>query len=108
MQFEVTEDFLDKVSVAINENNIKWLEKQLKKLHSADIAEILNELNLEDGKKLYNSGRKFHPRSRRLVLTTHFVRPCPYDDSLTFQPAPFLKRWRSRCCQVCVGEWGRA
>ena len=54
MQFEVTEDFLDKISTAINENNIKWLEKQLKKLHSADIAEILNELDLEDGKKLYN------------------------------------------------------
>ena len=54
MQFEVTEDLLDKISTAINENNIKWLEKQLKKLHSADIAEILNELNLTDGKKLYN------------------------------------------------------
>ncbi len=54
MQFQVTEDILDKISTAINENNIKWLEKQLKKLHSADIAEILNELNLEDGKKLYN------------------------------------------------------
>jgi len=54
MRFEVTEDFLDNISTAINENNIKWLEKQLKKLHSADIAGILNELNLEDGKKLYN------------------------------------------------------
>jgi len=54
MQFEVTEDFLDTISTAINENNIKWLEKQLKKLHPADIASILNELDLEDGKKLFN------------------------------------------------------
>ncbi|MBI3500859.1 MAG: magnesium transporter [Bacteroidetes bacterium] len=54
MQFEVTEDFLDKISTAINENNIKWLEKNLKKLQPADIAGILNELNLEDGKKLFN------------------------------------------------------
>lgn len=54
MQFVVTEDFLDKISTAINENNIKWLEKTLKRLHSADIAEILNELDLEKGKKLYN------------------------------------------------------
>ncbi len=54
MQFQVTEDYLDKVAQAINSNDIKWLEKQLKKLHPADIAEILNELNLEDGKKLYN------------------------------------------------------
>ncbi|MEK6615286.1 MAG: magnesium transporter, partial [Bacteroidota bacterium] len=54
MQFEVTEYFLDKVSSAINSNDIKWLEKQLKKLQPADIAEILNELNLPDGKKLFN------------------------------------------------------
>ena len=54
MQFVVTEEYLDKISSAINENNIKWLEKNLKKLHPADIAEILNELDLEKGKKLYN------------------------------------------------------
>jgi len=54
MQFEVTEEYLDKISTAIKSNDIKSLEKKLKKLHSADIAGILNELNLEDGKKLYN------------------------------------------------------
>ncbi len=54
MQFEVTENILDKISSAINENNIKWLEKQLKKLHPADVAAILNELNIDDGKKLLN------------------------------------------------------
>ncbi|MFI5163778.1 MAG: magnesium transporter [Bacteroidia bacterium] len=54
MQFEVTEEFLDKVSNAIDTNDIKWLEKQLKKLQPADIGGILNELNLADGKKLYN------------------------------------------------------
>ena len=54
MQFEVTESFLDKISKAINENNIKWLEKQLKKLYPADVAAILNELNIVDGKKLLN------------------------------------------------------
>lgn len=54
MRFEVTEDLLDKVAKAIDENNIKWLEKQLKKLHPADIAGILNELNPEEGKKLFN------------------------------------------------------
>ncbi|MBI4932177.1 MAG: magnesium transporter [Bacteroidetes bacterium] len=54
MHFEVTEDYLDKISTAIRSNDIKSLEKKLKKLHSADIAGILNELELEDGKKLYN------------------------------------------------------
>lgn len=53
MQFEVTEDYLDKVSEAIKVNDIKWLEKQVKKLHPADIAEILNELELAEGKKLF-------------------------------------------------------
>ena len=54
MQFEVTEEFLDKVSAAIETNDIKSLEKQLKKLQPADIAGILNELSLPAGKKLYN------------------------------------------------------
>ncbi len=53
MNFEVTEEFIDQVSVAIRSNDIKWLDKQLKKLHAADIAEILNEINLEEGKRLY-------------------------------------------------------
>ena len=54
MHFEVTEEYLNKISKAIRSNDIKSLEKKLKKLHSADIAGILNELELEDGKRLYN------------------------------------------------------
>lgn len=54
MKFEITEEYLDKLSSAIDSNDIKWLEKQLKKLHPADIASLLNELNPEEGKKLYN------------------------------------------------------
>src|SRR3990172_4976462 len=53
MQFEVTEEFLDKVSSAIKSNDVKWLDKQLKKIHSADVAEILNEIDIEEGKRLY-------------------------------------------------------
>ena len=53
MQFEISEDYLDKVSEAIKVNDIKWLEKQMKRLHPADIAEILNELDLLEGKKLF-------------------------------------------------------
>ncbi len=54
MQFEVTEEYLDKISVEIRSNDIKSLEKRLKKLYPADIAGILNELKPEEGKKLYN------------------------------------------------------
>lgn len=53
MHFEVTEKFLQKVSVAIKANDVKWLDKQFKNLHSADIAEILNEMDLHEGKQLY-------------------------------------------------------
>ena len=54
MQFEVTEEYIDKISTAIRANDIKSLEKKLKRLHSADIAGILNELELEDAKQFYN------------------------------------------------------
>jgi magnesium transporter len=54
MQFEVTEEYLEKISLAIKANDIKSLEKGIKKLYPADIAGILNELEPEDGKKLYN------------------------------------------------------
>lgn len=53
MHFEVTEEFLDKVSAAVKSNDIKWLDRQLKKLHPADIAEILNQVDLHDAKRLY-------------------------------------------------------
>jgi magnesium transporter len=54
MQFEVTEEYLDKVSSAIKANDIKTLEKSLKKLHAADIASVLDNLDIDTGKKLYN------------------------------------------------------
>lgn len=54
MQFEVTEQYVDRISKAIQSNDIKWLEKQIKKLHPVDIAGILNELDIDSAKKLYN------------------------------------------------------
>ncbi|HEY4799305.1 MAG TPA: CBS domain-containing protein, partial [Bacteroidia bacterium] len=54
MQAEVTGKYLKRISKAINANDTKWLDKLLKNMHPADIAGILNELDLADGKKLYN------------------------------------------------------
>lgn len=54
MQFQVTDTFLDTLRVAISINDVNYLDKQLKELYPADIAEILNQLETEDAKKLYN------------------------------------------------------
>lgn len=54
MQFQVTNEFLDKIREAIHRNDIKFLSKQIHDLFPADIAEVLNELDVNDAKKLYN------------------------------------------------------
>lgn len=47
MQFELTKEFLSDLSEAIAGNNRAFLEEHVLDLHPADIAEILNELDLE-------------------------------------------------------------
>lgn len=54
MNFELTEEYLDKISTAIRGNDIRSLEKKLKRLHPPDIAAILNELKLDEAKQFYN------------------------------------------------------
>jgi len=46
MQFTITEDFLDKVQDLIDQDDHIGLEAILEELHFADIAEIIDELNL--------------------------------------------------------------
>lgn len=47
IQFELTEDLINQVESLIEINDDKALQKLLKDFHYADIAEILDELNLE-------------------------------------------------------------
>lgn len=54
MQFQITDNYLDTLREAIHANDVKYLDKHLKELYPADIAEILNQLDTEDAKKLYN------------------------------------------------------
>lgn len=54
MRFELTKDFLELINSAIQEDNISWMEKNLFGLHHADIASILEELDLDDSIYLYN------------------------------------------------------
>ena len=54
MQFELTKDYLDKLKSSIKEDNIEFIAQQSDELHTADIADILDELNLEEAKYFYN------------------------------------------------------
>ncbi len=47
MQFNITKDFLEEIQSLIEVNDSEQLERILEEVHFADIAEIIDELNLE-------------------------------------------------------------
>lgn len=53
MQFELTADFLAELKDAIARADQSFVSTQVAELHPADIAEILDELNLEEAKFVY-------------------------------------------------------
>jgi len=53
MQFKLTPNYLELLRDAIHVSDHKFIAQQLKDLHPPDIAEILNELDLEEAKYLY-------------------------------------------------------
>lgn len=53
MQFELTSEYLKDLREAISVNDEAYVVHQLQELHANDIAEIFNELNLEEVKYLY-------------------------------------------------------
>ncbi|MCW3070810.1 MAG: Mg2+ transporter MgtE [Bacteroidetes bacterium] len=54
MQFELTNEFLTRLQDAIDIKDTAFVETQLKELYPPDIAEIFNELSIEQVKFLYN------------------------------------------------------
>jgi magnesium transporter len=48
MPFELTKELIDKIEYLIEENYDQELQTQLEEFHHADIAEILDELSLDD------------------------------------------------------------
>lgn len=48
IQFELTDELINKVKLLVEQQTDKELQKLLKEFHYADIAEILDELNLEE------------------------------------------------------------
>ena len=53
MQFELTKEFLDEISVAIKHQNNLFVEKNVSSLHPADIAEIMDYVSLEEAQFIY-------------------------------------------------------
>ncbi len=53
MQFELTDDFLNKLRDAIHKQNGEYVSAQLEELYPPDIAEIFNELEIEEAKFVY-------------------------------------------------------
>ncbi len=53
MQFELTRDYIDNLKEIIENKNDVEAIALMEKLHSADIAEIYDELNIEEAKYLY-------------------------------------------------------
>ncbi|MBN8703378.1 MAG: magnesium transporter [Bacteroidetes bacterium] len=53
MQFELSTEYLEKLKEAIHANDIAFVESQIKVLHPADIAEVFNELSIDEAKFLY-------------------------------------------------------
>lgn len=54
MQFELTREYLDQIRDEIAGNNSNFIEGEIIHLHPADIAEILDELNGDEAKFVYD------------------------------------------------------
>lgn len=55
MGFNLTKEYLQQVSIAIESNDLSWLRENAFELHDADIASIIEELDHEEAVKLYRS-----------------------------------------------------
>ena len=53
MQFELTADFLSDLKDAIQRSDTTFVRDSIAQLHPADIADILDEVNLEEAKYIY-------------------------------------------------------
>ena len=54
MGFKLTKEFLEEVSQAVVSNDTKWLETHALDLHDADLAIIIDELDEDEAKSLYD------------------------------------------------------
>ncbi|SHF95462.1 magnesium transporter [Mariniphaga anaerophila] len=53
MEFEITREYIDRLKELIEENNSEELKATMEPLHPADIAEVMDDLNMDEAKYLY-------------------------------------------------------
>ena len=53
MQFELTKEFISKISNAINKGDSHFIVSHVNELHPADIAEIMDYVNLQEAQYIY-------------------------------------------------------
>jgi len=53
MQFELTREYIENLKLLIEENHSEEVRKQMDELHPADIAEIMEDLNMDEAKFIY-------------------------------------------------------
>jgi magnesium transporter len=53
MRFELTKEFLERIRQAVSSEDTEWIKLHIADLHFADIAEIMDELSMEQSKYLY-------------------------------------------------------
>ncbi len=55
MQFKLTKELLDEIRDAISTSSVSQIERLLKDVHPADIADILDQVSLEEAKFIYDT-----------------------------------------------------
>jgi magnesium transporter len=55
VQFKLTKELLDEIREAISTESVSRIEHLLKDVHPADIADILDQMNLDDAKFIYET-----------------------------------------------------
>ncbi|MBW6536989.1 MAG: magnesium transporter [Mariniphaga sp.] len=53
MEFEITREYIDRLKNLIEEKNAEELKATMEPLHPADIAEVMDDLNIDEAKYLY-------------------------------------------------------
>lgn len=53
MEFEITREYIDRLKELINETNAEELKATMEPLHPADIAEVMDDLTMDEAKYLY-------------------------------------------------------
>ena len=73
MQFELTKEFISDISNAINKGDSHFIVSHVNELHPADIAEIMDYVNLQEAQYIYELLDEEQAATYWLKLTKTFV-----------------------------------